>query len=289
MSSTPSALARPLAGPAAESSAVPARPARLVPGTEAFRRTTRATFIGGFCTFAMLYGAQPLMPVISGEFGVSPASASGIVSAATGAMALTLIPASMLADRMGRRPVMNWALALAAMCSLLCAMAPGFHQLLLWRGVLGVVLAGMPAVAMAYISEEVEPEALGRTMGLYIAGNALGGMSGRFMSAVIADWSSWRWAMGVVGVIGCLGAFEFWRSLPPSRHFRPSSVKPATVLADARAHLANPVLPWLFLLGFLLMGCFVSLYNYLGYRLMEAPFSLSTGQIGAIFLLYLVG
>ncbi|NTV10254.1 MAG: MFS transporter, partial [Zoogloea sp.] len=43
------------------------------------------------------------------------------------------------------------------------------------------------------------------------------------------------------------------------------------------------------LLGFLLMGCFVSLYNYLGYRLMEAPFSLSTGQIGAIFLLYLEG
>src|SRR5262249_19541069 len=45
----------------------------------------------------------------------------------------------------------------------------------------------------------------------------------------------------------------------------------------------------LFALALLLMGSFVSLYNYLGFRLGAAPFALSHAGIGAIFLLYVVG
>jgi YNFM family putative membrane transporter len=49
------------------------------------------------------------------------------------------------------------------------------------------------------------------------------------------------------------------------------------------------VLPWLFAEAFLLMGGFVSVYNYIAYRLLAPPYSLSQAAAGLIFLVYPVG
>ncbi len=258
-------------------------------GTQAYRNTTRAMTLGGFATFALLYGMQPLMPVFSHDFQVSPAAASGVISAATGAMALSLIPASLLANRFGRKPVMNASLLLAALLTLLCTVVRDFHQLVILRGLLGVALAGLPAVAMAYLSEEIDPEVLGRTMGLYIAGNAMGGMFGRFAMAILSDHVSWRMATLVLGGMALLSALEFWRSLPASQHFRSTSVTVKRTLAATRKHFSDAGLPWLFLTGFLLMGCFVSLFNYLAYRLAAAPYNYSQSQISIIYSLNAAG
>ncbi|ATE62517.1 MFS transporter [Thauera sinica] len=246
-------------------------------------------FVGGFATFALLYGTQPMLPLFAASFGVNPASASLTVSAGTAALALALIPASVLADRVGRQPVMKGALALAAVLSICCALVSDFGQLLVLRALLGATLAGLPAAAMAYLGEEVAPNAQGRAMGLYIAGNALGGMSGRVLAALLTEWGSWRVALAVLGVLGVIAAAVFWRRLPPSRHFRPRAASIGRIVRDARDLFADAGLPWLFLTAFLAMGAFIGLYNYLGFRLGDAPFGLSQSAIGAIFLLYVVG
>ncbi|SFN38209.1 MFS transporter, YNFM family, putative membrane transport protein [Formivibrio citricus] len=245
--------------------------------------------LGGFATFALLYGMQPLMPAFSQQFHVSPAAASGVISAATGAMALSLIPASLLANRFGRKTVMSVSLMLSALLTLLSAVAVDFQQLVILRALLGVALAGLPAVAMAYLSEEIDPDVLGRAIGLYIAGNALGGMCGRFAMAILADHFSWRVATLVLGGAGLLSAIEFWRSLPESRNFQPSGVTVKRTMAAARRHFSDAGLPWLFLTGFILMGCFVSLFNYLAYRLAAAPYGYSQSQISVIYSLNAAG
>lgn len=258
-------------------------------GTPAFRRANLAMFFGGFATFAMLYGTQPILPRLSEVFDISPATASLSVSGGMAALAVMLIPASVLSDRYGRGAVMKWSLLLAALTAFASAFAGSFNQLLMLRILLGSVLAGLPAAAMAYLGEELVSNAQGRALGLYIAGNTLGGMSGRFIAAAITDWSSWRIALAVLGLIGAIAAAIFWRQLPQSRHFRVREAQLGRLLADGRALFADRALPWLFLSAFLLMGAFVGLYNYLGFRLSEAPFSLGQTELGAIFLLYLVG
>jgi len=275
--------------PTSASIARPAHSDKLRFGSSAFKRTTRAMFIGGFTTFSLLYCIQPLLPIFSREFQISPAMASGAVSAATGTMALMLIPASILADRFGRRPVMNISLALSSVFMLGSALTTAFWQLLLLRALLGLSLAGLPAVAMAYLSEEIEPGSLGRSLGLYIAGNALGGMCGRLFSAMLCEWLSWRFSLVLLGVMGLFAAVEFWRCLPASRHFTPVRTDLARLFHNTTRLCRDAGLPWLFLCAFLLMGCFVSLYNVLGYRLEGAPFFLRPSQEGLIFTLYLVG
>jgi YNFM family putative membrane transporter len=63
---------------------------------------------------------------------------------------------------------------------------------------------------------------------------------------------------------------------------RPSLQRFAAVFRD-------PGLPWLFAEGFVLLGSFVTVYNYIGYRLMAPPYAMSQSAVGMIFSVYVVG
>ena len=262
---------------------------RLEAGTPGFKKATLALFLGGFSTFAMLYGTQPILPLFVELFTISPTQASLSVSAGTAGLAIMLIPASILSDRYGRGRVMKISLTLAAIIAFTCTLAADFTQLLILRGLLGAVLAGLPASALAYLGEEIAPNAQGRAVGLYIAGNALGGLSGRILASTVAESGSWRLSLTALAILGCIAAIAFWRNLPASRHFHIRTVTFRRILDDTRIIYSDTGLRWLFLAGFLLMGAFVGLYNYLGFHLLAPPFNLSQTGIGAIFFLYLIG
>src|SRR5690606_30066536 len=133
------------------------------------------------------------------------------------------------------------------------------------------------------------PPHLGLAMGLYISGNALGGMSGRLLSGVLVDFVSWQAAVASLGLLGLGAALLFWRLLPDSRHFRPMPLSLANLVEGLRLHFSDRGLPWLFLEAFLLMGGFVTLFNYIGYRLLEAPYGMSQAFVGLLSVVYLSG
>ena len=269
--------------------ATPGPRTAIAKGTPAFKRSNRALFFGGFSTFSLLYCVQPLMPVLSHEFHLTPAQSSWSLSISSGLLAVSLVLLSAVSDRYGRKPLMVASMFSAAILTILSAFAQDYAQLLAIRAMLGIALGGMPAVAMAYLGEEIEGPSLGLSMGLYIAGSALGGMSGRLIASMLSDFLSWRWALGVLGVAGVLAAAEFWRSLPASKNFVPSTRGWNALPHAVKQHFSDKGLPWLFCLAFVLMGCFVSLYNYIGYRLLAAPFGLRQSTVGLLAFLYLIG
>ena len=150
-------------------------------------------------------------------------------------------------------------------------------------------MSGLPALAMAYVSEEFDPDSLPAAMGLYIGGTALGGMLGRLLSGLLSDLGGWQLALGGIASLGLLALILFVWLLPASRHFKAQALSPRGLLANFRMHLGNPILRALFLQGFLLMGGFVALFNYIGFRLAGAPFGLSSTSIGLLFVVYLAG
>ena len=258
-------------------------------GSSEFSRINRAMLCAGFAAFALLYCVQPLMPQLGAQFSLTPAQSSWSLSASTLALAVSLVLSGVLSDRIGRKKLMVIALLSAAVVTALSALAQSFTQLLVLRSLAGFALGGMPAVAMAYLSEEIEPRSLGLAMGIYIGGTAVGGTFGRMAASFISDHYSWRLAMVVMGVAGLAAAWEFWRSLPQSRRFQPARPGWRALADGARAHLADAGLRWLFVFGFLVMGVFVSLYNYISYRLLDAPYGLGESAVGAVSILYLVG
>jgi YNFM family putative membrane transporter len=258
-------------------------------GTPDFKRINRAMAFGGFSTFALIYCVQPLMPLLARDFALTPAQSSLALSLTTGMLAVALLASSVISDRFGRKPIMAASMFSGGLLTLLAAFTQGYAELLVLRALLGLLIAGMPAVAMAYLSEEIDPKSLGVAMGTYIGGSAFGGMLGRVLASVISDFFSWRIAVGAMGIAGLYAAFEFTRSLPASRNFRPGERGAGALLAGLRGHLTDKGLPWLFALAFLLMGAFVSMYNYIGYRLLAPPFSMRQSAVGAMSILYLLG
>ncbi|MDI3328436.1 MAG: MFS transporter [Alicyclobacillaceae bacterium] len=258
-------------------------------GQKGFRQAMAALFAGGFVTFAILYSTQPLLPVLSAEYQVSPAMASLSVSLTTATLAVAMLWTSAWSEGRGRKPIMAASLLVSSLLALLTAFAPSYGVLLVLRALLGISLAGLPAIAMAYVNEEFHPATLGLAMGMYVSGTSLGGMMGRILVGALSDLGSWRAALGALGIISLLCSLWFWRALPPSRHFTPQPEAVHHPVPSFARKLRDPGLLCLYGLGFVLMGGFVTLYNYMGYLLTGPAYGLSQTEAGLIFLVYLAG
>lgn len=258
-------------------------------GTALFRQANLALFAAGIATFGLLYCVQPLMPEFSKDYGVSAATSALSLSLTTGVLAFAMLFAGAVSDAYGRKSVMTVSLIASALLVLLTALVPGWTSLLVLRTLLGVSLSGLPAVAMTWLSEEMHPDSIGLGMGLYISGNAIGGMGGRLVTGVLADFFDWRVGVMVVAGIGLASGLTFWKLLPPSHHFERQPLRPRTLLARCAGVFRDAGLPWMFVEGFLLLGAFVTVYNYIGYRLLGPPYDLSQAVVGLIFSVYLIG
>jgi YNFM family putative membrane transporter len=269
--------------------AIPLGDTYIEKDTPAFIRTVLALFSGGFATFALLYCVQPMMPVLSREFSINAAQSSLILSVATAMLAIGLLITGPISDRLGRKPVMVFALFSAAFFTIASALMPTWEGVLVTRALVGLSLSGLAAVGMTYLSEEIHPQHIGLAMGLYIGGNAIGGMSGRLITGVLSDFVSWHTSLLIMGLIALGAAGLFWKFLPPSRNFRPNPLNTRNLLEGFVLQFRDAGLPLLFLEGFLLMGAFVTLFNYIGYRLLADPYNLSQAVVGLFSVVYLSG
>lgn len=261
---------------------------RLRRGTPEFRKANLALFAAGFATFALMYCVQPLMPVFAADFNISPVQSSLSLSMTTLVLAPSLLVAGALAESHGRRALMLASLVGSALLTIGCALTSSWNGFLLLRALSGLAFAGLPAASMAYISEEVEHGSVGLVMGLFISGNAIGGMAGRLGAAAIADHYGWRLALGVVGAMGAVATVVFWKTLRPSRHFTPRPFHGRDLARVFGRQLTDRRLVALFGIGLLVMAAFVTTYNYISFHLTR-DYALGRGEAGFIFLVYLAG
>jgi YNFM family putative membrane transporter len=258
-------------------------------GDAGYRRLSIALFVAGIATFSSLYCTQPVLPLLMAAFRVSPAQAALSVSATTLALGIGMLVLSPLSDAYGRVRFMRVSLGATAVVGLACAVAPTWPALLALRAVQGLALAGLPAVAMAYLREEVHQQAHARATGLYVAGTAVGGMLGRLIAGGLADVLGWRAAVGGVAVLALACAGAVFALLPPSRGFVSAPARPARLVRLTGRLLTDPVLLALNGIGATLMGAFVAVFNALGFRLAAAPYRLSAAVAGLVFLVYPIG
>ncbi|MER7412839.1 MULTISPECIES: MFS transporter [Streptomyces] len=262
---------------------------KLSPGDPGHGRMRLALFAAGLSTFALLYSTQALLPEISHDLHAAPDQASWTVSGATIGLAVAVLPLAALSERFGRRRMLTLSMTVAVVLALLVPFAPNLGVLIALRVLQGAAVAGVPASAMAFLSDEVRARHLVGAVGLFVAGNSVGGMSGRILTGWITEAWGWRAGLGAVAVTSLLCAVAFQLLVPPARHFRPVPLRPRHFAATVRSHLGNPLLLRLYAMGLLFMSVFGSVYTVIGYRLVDAPFGLSQGLVGSIFVIYLVG
>ena len=252
------------------------------------RRATIAMLFVGLAIFSCLYPTQAMLPTLVADMGMSSTEAALTISAATGALALCVIPVSIVSERIGRGKLLLISTIAATLIGMLVPLAPTPEALIATRALQGAVIAGAPATAMAWISEELESDYVARAMGLYIAGTTIGGLTGRLIPTGLLELTSWRWALFDSSLVTLILAILASLLLPYQQNFTPKEIHFRSELSAIFRHARDPRLIPLFIVAFVAMGTFVSLYNFLGFRLIH-HFHLAPGLAGLVFLFYLTG
>ncbi|MEU6130574.1 MFS transporter [Saccharopolyspora sp. NPDC047091] len=253
------------------------------------RRIRIALLIGALALFALLYAPQPVLPQFADAFGLAPGTVALLVSAGTLGLAIAAIPLGTLSEVYGRRRIMVGSLLLAEAIGVLLPFIGNFPLLVALRLVQGAAVAGIAAVAAAYLADETGGRDLGTTMGLYVAGTTVGGMSGRLLGGIAGDYAGWAGGIAAVAVLAGICTVGFVLLLPKERHQRRQELHWKPLLVGVRAAATDPALRPPFLVAALGMGAFVAVYNVLGFRLVEPPLSVPPALAALAFLAYAAG
>ncbi|MGH7626072.1 MAG: MFS transporter [Gemmatimonadaceae bacterium] len=247
-----------------------------------------AIAFAGFCTFFDLYATQPLLPMFERLFHASEAHVGLTVSASMAAVALAAPFVGLLADRASRKRVIVASVVALSLPTFFSAAAHGLGELIAWRFLAGLAVPGVYVLAIAYVTEEAGAGGAGSGMAAFVAGSALGGLTGRVLAGVVTAFVGWRQAFVLLGAVTLAGALVIERWLPPSRHFTPRRHDEGT-RAGRRAAMRDPRLIATYIIGFNLLFVLVAAFTYVTFYLSAAPFLLGTGALSGIFLVYLVG
>lgn len=181
------------------------------PSPTSTRRTVAAVFLAGIAVFLVLYETQGLLPAIRDAYGIDGPTASLTVSATNVAMACFLIPFSMLAPRIGHARQIGAGVIVAAILALILPFTPTPELLIVVRFLQGVAIASVPATAMAYLSLRLPPAALPGAIGVYIAGNTIGGLCSRLLTGLASEFLGWHGGLAFTAVVSLIfGLIVVW-------------------------------------------------------------------------------
>ncbi|MGI2327911.1 MFS transporter [Planococcus sp. YIM B11945] len=239
--------------------------------------------------FANMYTVQPLLPLLADNFNVSVPVSSLALSLTIIGLIIGLIVLGFFSDRIGRRTFITYSLLGSAIPFFIIPFTDSFALFLLLRFVQGFALAGVPAAALAYISEEIDRKNMGFATALYISSNGLGGMLGRVFTGYLTDHYSWQTTFFVFSATGVVLFAAVFLLLPKSRHFVPSELSFAKDIEGFGFHLKNPALLVVFGLGAVLQVSFTGIWTYLPFHLEAPPYSMSLKAISYLFFAYGIG
>ncbi|MEC4114102.1 MFS transporter [Myroides pelagicus] len=262
---------------------------KAIPGTWRYKRIKWGIFSVGVSVFAQLYNYQPLLSEITDYFHVTPTQSSYLVSASTLGMAIGLLLFAFIADRFTRKEIMVFSLVTSTILTIGSIWVEHFPVLININLIKGMCISGVSAVTLAYLAEEIDSKNIGLAISFYLAGNTFGGMFGRLVAAFISGWLGWQMAVLSIGIISAIIAVVFYIYFPNSKFFEPQKLNFTDKLDQMKSIFQNKKILAMYVVAICLMGSFVSVYNFLGFKLAAAPFNLPHYLIALIFLMYAFG
>ncbi|MFM2477855.1 MFS transporter [Celerinatantimonas sp. MCCC 1A17872] len=258
--------------------------------TARVRRLVYLVCAASIVAFANLYLFHPLLPVMAKHYHETELAANMIMAVAMAGMGVGLVVFAGLADAIGRRKIFLWSIFSGSVVTLLIPFMGQFSLIIAARFVQGFLLAGCPAVAIAFMSDELPVKRIPMAVGMFVAANSLGGLSGRLSSAFLTQLSGyWQVACWVLGAIGIIVMVIAMFTMPQAQGFSAKQFSLKQMVRDFSGHLLNRHLVAIYIVAGIAFGTFVNQFSLLLFVLDKPPYSLPTAMSGLIFLCYLAG
>jgi YNFM family putative membrane transporter len=261
-----------------------------------------------------LYVMQGMLPSIAEHFKVTGAKAALVLSVTSFTLAFSLLLFALISDRVGRRGPIIITLWLLAASNILLIFVLDFHALTGVRLLQGILLAGVPAIAMAYMKEQLDPIFMLKAAAIYITANSFGGIIGRIIGGLLSQHLDWQQGMSVLFALTFFGVALVHYLLPKLDCLLPKQTpllskednleqsliskntsrvsqrsKLQQDLAGFRFHLADKPMRLAFLVGGLAFFIMVNQFSFIQLHLMAQPYNFSRFEATLIFLCYSSG
>src|SRR5436309_2353077 len=243
--------------------------------------------LGAAAMLATMYSAQAILPELGRAFDVSPAESGLTMTSLIVALAVGVWFWAPLSHRIGRRRSLLLACGALVVPTLAAALAPSFGALVVARALQGLCMPGLLTVGVPYIAQVFGPRIGARAMGYYVSSMILGGLVGRLGVAGLTAVAGWRVALGLLALVPLAATVVMSRSLPDVPELSEDSRREAR--SSMRELLRNRTLLAATIGGSCLTFGFNGAFSFVGFRLEEAPFSLSPAAASLVFTLWIFG
>lgn len=171
----------------------------------------------GFLAFAAVYNGLVMSPVLeqmAREFGITTGTA-GLVVAAYGAPGIAVaLLAGPYSDRIGRKPFLVIGPLIMGLATLAAAIAPTFALIIAARIASGIGAAVIFPNANATVADVYPFRERGKAVATVIGLNTMASVIGVPVAGIVAEASSWRVSVGLVGALALVAATVIFVRMP---------------------------------------------------------------------------
>jgi MFS transporter, YNFM family, putative membrane transport protein len=154
-----------------------------------------------FASVATMRVADPLLPQVAGEFGVSPGEASIIATAFALAYGFCQLVYGVLGDRFGKYRLVTFATLASAVTVASAGFAGSLGMLGAARLAAGASAAAIVPLSMAFIGDHVPYERRQTALARFLTGTILGIISGQVFGGVLGEVVGWRAVFLLLGAV----------------------------------------------------------------------------------------
>ncbi|MBD3881268.1 MFS transporter [Phormidium tenue FACHB-886] len=176
-----------------------------------------ATILGS--SMAMIDGSvvNVALPIMQAKLNATSSDVQWIVESYALFLAALILVGGSLGDHLGRRRIFAAGIALFALASAWCGLAPNVTQLILARAVQGIGGAMLVPGSLAIISASFERSQRGQAIGTWSGFTAITSALGPVLGGWLVENASWRWIFFInLPMAAIVLAIIFWH-VPESR------------------------------------------------------------------------
>jgi len=238
------------------------------------------TLLLAFCGLIVVSNIYTMIPIhkdLSAAFQVSEIKAAWASSIFSICYAVGFLVFGPLSERYGRKQVIVVGLAALAVCTFFTGFVHTIGLLLLLRAMQGFVAATFAPVALAYVLETYPLEKRATTIAMISTGFLMSGIIGQVASSWITRSFGWSYVFLIFSIIYLIAFLLVWRILPltPGKNPHTSLLM---IWKQTFALLLKPNLVTCYMIAFILLLSFVSMYASLGNYLVS-EFGLKAEQL----------
>ena len=237
-------------------------------------------------SFTSIYITQPILPVLQDEFGVTPVQVSLTVSAVILGIVLSNLFFGFLSDRLSIHPIILVGGICVAAGGFVSALTHDFRVLVAARLFQGIFIPALTTSLAAWLARTLPGKRLSVVMGSYVSATVLGGLGGRLIGGWIHPPLHWRYAFLSASVF-ILVTTIFAVMMLPRTQVKETISQDTAIGFFSLLKRRDLLLIYCCGAGGLLI--FSPVFNFLPYRLADAPFHFSTELITLIYLVYVLG